>query len=121
MSPLPPAALHAASAGDPALAALLAPGGPVAAALDALAVELTGRGWVADLRHPVGGPNGLFVRNPDPGAAMLSEHVLVAPGPDGTLAYWWPWADQIAPAADVHGAADVVTRVLRCADADTRR
>ncbi len=31
--------------------------------------------------------------------------------------FWWPWADRIAPAADVAAAADAIARVLALAPA----
>jgi hypothetical protein len=82
-------------------------------ALEALATELTARGWPARLHAPVGRLPSLYVQNPC--AAMLSEHIYAGPGADGTLFYWWPWADKIAPAADPGATATTITRVLRAA------
>ena len=86
------------------------------ACLETLADELTARGWVARLHTPAGRPPSLYVQNPEPGAAMLAEHIMAGPGADGTWAYWWPWADRIATACPPRDAADKITRVLRCAD-----
>jgi hypothetical protein len=90
-------------------------GGP-AAHLEALRRELSGRGWITSLLEPAGRPSSLFVQNPDPGAAALSDHVLVAGDGQGACWYWWPWATRIAPALDTARAADHVTSVLRATD-----
>ncbi len=90
-------------------------GGPVAH-LEELRHELAGRGWTTSLLEPAGQRQhpSLFVQHPDPqAAAMLSEHVLAAPGPGGGCWFWWPWASGIAPAGDVPRAADRITQVLR--------
>lgn len=53
----------------------------------------------------------LYARNPEPGAAALSEHIFARPRADGTWTYCWPWAEPIAntPAT----AAAIIVRVLR--------
>jgi len=43
---------------------------------------------------------------------MLAETVMAA-----AEWFWWPWADRIAPAADVAAAADAIARVLALAPA----
>jgi hypothetical protein len=91
--------------------------GGVAAHLEALRQELSGRGWITSLPEPPGRPPSLFVQNPDPGAAALSDHILVAGDGQGTCWYWWPWATRIAPAGDPGRAAGRITTVLRSADA----
>jgi len=53
------------------------PGGP-AMHLEALRRELSGRGWITRLLDRPGRPSSLFVQNPDPGAAALNDHVLIA-------------------------------------------
>jgi hypothetical protein len=90
------------------------PGGP-AVHLEALRRELAGRGWITSLLEPPGRPASLFVQNPDPEAAALSDHILVEGGGQGSCWYWWPWATRIAPAADPVQAADRITSVLRAA------
>ena len=87
-------------------------GGP-AGHLEALRRELSRRGWITSLLEPPGRPASLFVQNPDPGAAALSDHVLVAGDGQGSCWYWWPWATRIAPAGDVARAAGRITSVLR--------
>ncbi len=82
-----------------------------AARLDALAAELAARGWTSRLDTPPGRTPSLYARNPEPGAAMLSEHVYAQPREDGTWWYWWPWAEPIAPTPAA--AATVIVRVLR--------
>ncbi|HXA60517.1 MAG TPA: hypothetical protein VNW94_15265 [Streptosporangiaceae bacterium] len=47
--------------------------------------------------------------NPD--ASALTENILAESGVDGWW-YWWSWAERIAVADDVAGAADLVVRVL---------
>jgi hypothetical protein len=84
-----------------------------AQALEALASELSARGWTARLHTPDGRLPSLYVQNPD--AEKLSEHIYAGPAADGTWSYWWSWADTIAPAADPAGAAATITRVLRAA------
>ena len=79
---------------------------------EALATELAACGWTARVHAPRGQPPSMHTRNPEPGAAALSEQIH-APRTDGTWIYRWPWADSIADnAAD---AAAVITRVLRAA------
>jgi hypothetical protein len=79
--------------------------------LDALAAELAARGWTATVCTPRGRVPSVHARNPEPGAAALSEHIYSQPGADGRWAYWWPWAEPIAEAPDQ--AASVIVRVLR--------
>lgn len=80
------------------------------AALEKLAAELNARGYEARLTVPDGRPAWLAVINP--AAAMLTETVMA----HGEW-FWWPWADRIAPAADVATAADAIARVLALAPA----
>ncbi len=87
-------------------------GGP-AGHLEALHRELAGRGWTTRLLVPRDRRPTLFVQNPEPGAAALSEHVLAAADGDGSCWFWWPWAARVAPAEQAAAAADRVTRVLR--------
>ncbi len=84
-----------------------APAGETAA-LEKLAAELTARGYRAHMITAGGGPPSLAVTNPQ--AAMLAETVLA----DAEW-FWWPWADRIAPMADVPAAAARVASVLRAA------
>jgi hypothetical protein len=83
-----------------------------AQSLEALARELTTRGWVTRPHAPAGRRPSLYVQNPEPGASLLSEHIYASPSQDGTWWYWWPWAAKIAPVADPGTAAATVTRVL---------
>jgi len=91
------------------------PGGP-SMHLEALRRELSGQGWITRLLDRPGRPSSLFVQNPDPGAAALNDHVLIAADGGGSCWYWWPWATQIAPVGDTALAADRVTSVLRASD-----
>ncbi len=86
----------------------------VIARLNDLATELNARGWTARLHTPSGRLPSLHTRNPEPGAAALSEHIYAKPRADGCWMYWWPWAEPIADTPA--GAAAVIVRVLRTAD-----
>ncbi len=88
---------------------LHAPGNDTAA-LEKLAAELSARGYETRLTVPDGRPPGLSVINP--AAPMLAETVMAY-----AEWFWWPWADRIAPAADVATAADAIARVLALAPA----
>jgi len=81
--------------------------------LDALATELKRLGWPSRIDAPRGRRPSLYACNPEPGAAMLSEHVYAQRHDDGSWRYWWPWAEPIA--ADSAQAAAVIVRVLRTA------
>jgi hypothetical protein len=84
----------------------------VVSRLESLAAELSGLGWPSVLDEPPGRLPSLHVRNPEPGAGALSEHIYAQPRRDGTWAYWWPWAQAIE--ADTPGrAAAMITRALR--------
>jgi hypothetical protein len=83
----------------------------IIARLNALAAEMSAHGWTASVREPRGKPARLHARNPEPGAAALSEHIYVRPRADGTWTYWWPWAEPIAETPSE--AAAVIVRVLR--------
>jgi hypothetical protein len=91
------------------------PGGP-AGHLEALRQELSGQGWITSPLEPPGRPASLFVQNPDPGAAALSDHILVDGDGQGSCWFWWPWATRIAPAGDAALAAGRITSVLRASD-----
>ncbi len=80
-------------------------------ALEKLAAELEARGFATALVAPQAGGPRWKVRNPP--ASMLAETVMYARG-----WYWWPWADRIAPAADVADAAARVASVLRVAGSE---
>jgi hypothetical protein len=80
------------------------------AALEMLAAELNARGYEARLTVPDGRPPWLAIINP--AATLLAETVMA----DAEW-FWWPWADRIAPAADVATAADAIARVLTLAPA----
>ena len=85
------------------------------ARLDALATELNSHGWTASVQALPGRMPRLYARNPEPGAAALSESIYAQPRVDGTWSYWWPWAEPIADTAAA--AATIIVRVLRPAEA----
>ncbi|HEX5293222.1 MAG TPA: hypothetical protein VFX25_30485 [Streptosporangiaceae bacterium] len=80
--------------------------------LENLGTELHAAGWTTRLRVTPGRAPALFVRNPEPGAAALSEHIYAAPKDDGYW-YWWPWAQPIHQ--DTGQAAALIRRALRAA------
>ena len=90
--------------------------GGAAVHLEALSRELRSQGWGTSLLETPGRPPSLFVQNPDPGAAALSDHILVTGDAEGTCWYWWPWATRICPAGDPARAAAKITSVLRASD-----
>lgn len=77
----------------------------------ALAAELTAHGWTTRLHAPHGRTPTLHARNPEPGAAALSEHIYAQPSADGHWTYWWPWKEPIADTPAT--AATIIIRVLR--------
>ncbi|RAY11976.1 hypothetical protein DPM19_26870 [Actinomadura craniellae] len=77
--------------------------------LEKLGDELVNRGFRVRITVPRGQPPSLHVMNPD--ASALTENILVEAGAEGWW-YWWSWAERIATADDVMGAADRVARVL---------
>jgi hypothetical protein len=81
------------------------------AALQRLAIEISARGYQANLHVPDGELPYLEVRNPR--ATMLAEKVYVQAG-----SFFWPWVESIAPSDQVADAAAIVTRVLRTIDGD---
>lgn len=104
---------HRRSVGeDMTYAAMPAATHEIISRLESLAAALAAAGWPARLEEPAGRLPSLHVRNPEPGAAALSEHIYAQPRRDGSWAYWWPWAQAIS-AADPAGAAAVITRALR--------
>jgi hypothetical protein len=84
--------------------------------LEQLGQELAHRGWIASLQEPAGRNPSLYVQNPDPEAAALNDHVLVAPDGGGNCWFWWPWASRISPASQIPEAAARIAHVLRATD-----
>jgi hypothetical protein len=80
------------------------------AALEKLAAELNSRGYDTRLTVHDGQLPRLAVINP--AATTLAETVMAY-----AEWFWWPWADRIAPEADVATAADAIVRVLALAPA----
>ncbi|HMH93224.1 MAG TPA: hypothetical protein VK586_19330 [Streptosporangiaceae bacterium] len=84
----------------------------VIAMLESLGAELAAAGWTARLQVAPGRAPALYVQNPEPGAAALSEHVYAAPKDDG-LWFWWSWGEPIAQG--IPEAAALIRRALRAA------
>ena len=80
--------------------------------LESLGTELDAAGWTTRLKIAPGRAPALFVRNPEPGAAALNEHIYAAPKDDGFW-FWWSWAEPIA--RDTAQAAAMIRRALRAA------
>jgi hypothetical protein len=76
--------------------------------LERLAAELCRRGLAAGLVAPPGRIPRLEVGHPSGPA----EDVYAWRGQDGTWWFWWSWAERIACAADVPGAAAIIEQVL---------
>jgi hypothetical protein len=92
------------------------PAGERLARLDALAAELTARGWTAYVTTPRGRPARLFVQSPhDQG--MCADVLAAADSGTGDWWFWFGWAERIAPAgAPDTAAAVIVTELRRPAD-----
>jgi hypothetical protein len=78
--------------------------------LEVLAAELTRRGLRAQLHAPIGRIPSLHVVSP--AASVLADNVFAACGRDGAWWFWWSWAERIAVAEDVEGAATRIAQVL---------
>ncbi len=78
--------------------------------LEGLAAALAAREFRTRLLSPAGRVPSLQVVNP--AAAALAENVYAGPGQDGGWWFWWSWAERIAAADDLAGAALLISRVL---------
>jgi hypothetical protein len=76
--------------------------------LEHLAAELCRRGLAPSLVAPPGRIPRLEVMHPGGPA----EDVYAWRGQDGAWWFWWPWAERIACATDVDGAAARIEQVL---------
>ena len=86
------------------------------ACLDALAAELTTRGWTAYVTTPRGRPARLFVQNPQD-RAIYADVIAAAESGTADWWFWFSWAERIAPAgAPAAAAAVIVTELRRPAD-----
>ncbi len=77
--------------------------------LEALAADLKDRGFTTKIT-PYGRYPSLDVINRT--AARLSEQVYAALAPDGSIWFWWSWAERIAPAHQPGTAAAKIAHVL---------
>jgi hypothetical protein len=80
--------------------------------LEKLGTTLDAAGWTTRLQVTPGRAPALYVRNPEPGAAALSEHIYAAPNHDG-YCDWWPWGQPIAQ--DIPETTTLIRRALRAA------
>jgi hypothetical protein len=82
------------------------------ACLDALAAEVTARGWTAYITTPRDRPARLFVQNPHD--RVMCADVMAAPdGDGGGWWFWFGWAERIAPTGTPGAAATVIINELR--------
>ena len=89
-----------------------APANERLARLDALATELTARGWTAYVTTPWGRPARLTVQSPhDQG--MCADVMTAADSDTGDWWFWFGWAERIAPAGAPGTAAAVIVTALR--------
>jgi hypothetical protein len=82
------------------------------ACLDALAAELTTRGWTAYVTTPRGRPARLFVQNPHD-RAICADVMAAAESGTADWWFWFSWAERIAPAGAPAAAAVVIVTELR--------
>lgn len=77
--------------------------------LEVLAADLNVRGFTttitSDGRYP-------SVRVVNSTTAQLSEQVYAAPASDGSVWFWWSWAERIAPVRQPGTAAAKIAHVL---------
>jgi hypothetical protein len=77
------------------------------AQLEALGVDLTGRGFETRV---VRASHGLNVANRT--VPEVCDDISAAPADDGAWWFWWSWGGRIAPVTDVETAAFKVAYVL---------
>lgn len=77
--------------------------------LKVLGADLTRRGFTTTVVEGGGSP---FVNVINRQSSYLSEKVYAAPTGDGSVWFWWSWAERIAPIGHVTTVADRVARVL---------
>jgi hypothetical protein len=82
--------------------------------LEDLAEALAGASLRTRLLAPPGRLPRLHTLNP--AAPALAEDIYVGPAHDGEWWYWWSWAERIARADDLPGAAALICRVLAVRD-----
>jgi len=80
------------------------------ARLEGLAEALAARGLRARLITPPGRVPSLHVVNPS--ASALAEDIYAGRGQDSRWWFWWSWAERIAMAEDLDGAAAMISHVL---------
>lgn len=78
--------------------------------LETLAAELVRRGLHTRVISPAGRVPRLHVANPV--VSRLAEDVYVGRSQEGVWWFWWPWAERVASADEVAGAADIIAKVL---------
>jgi hypothetical protein len=78
--------------------------------LDRLAPALARHGLKASMLAPPGRVPSLHVLNPV--AMSLAEDIYAGCCEDGSWWFWWSWAERIASADDLDGAAERIAHVL---------
>ena len=83
-----------------------------AAQVEALAGELSRRGFATSVTKAGPHHHHPCMRVANIQVARMCEDVYAAPGGDGNWAFWWSWADPIAPIGDIEAAAVAIAYVL---------
>jgi hypothetical protein len=83
-----------------------------AAQVEALAGELSRRGFATSVTGAALHHHHPCVRVTNTHVTRMSEDVYAAPGRDGQWAFWWSWADKIGPVDDIEAAAMAIAYVL---------
>jgi hypothetical protein len=89
-----------------------APAADATVQVEALARELSRRGFATSVTRAGMGHHHPCLRVTNTHLARMSEDVYAAPGSDGQWAFWWSWADKIGPVGDIEAAAVAIAYVL---------
>jgi hypothetical protein len=82
------------------------------ASLDALAAEVTARGWTAYVTTTTSRLACLFVQDPQD-RAVCGDVLAARDESTGNWWYWFGWAERIAPVETPGTAADAIVRGLQ--------
>jgi hypothetical protein len=81
------------------------------ASLDALAAEMSARGWTAQVTTTTSRLASLFVQDPRD-RAVCGDVLATRDDATGDWWYWFGWAERIAPVTTPATAADAIVRGL---------
>jgi hypothetical protein len=82
------------------------------ASLDALAAEMSARGWTAQVTTTTSRLACLFVQDPRD-RAVCGDVLAACDDSTGDWWYWFGWAERIAPVETPATAADAIVRGLQ--------